>query len=133
MQSSRSWIVSRLLALAMLGSTGAGFIAEHEREVGQAQLETIIQDPYVQAVAQDRTTSDAVKIAMLMGHKYESSGKHIGTPYVDKLGKGQPLTVCNGITGKGVVPLYRKAGSLSIIFQFPSGGSSGIRMVMTGC
>lgn len=28
---------------------------------------------------------------------------HIGIPYIDKLGKGAPLTVCNGITGTGVV------------------------------
>lgn len=100
---SRKWIVGRLLALAMLTSTGAGFIAEHERHVAQAELQAATQDPYVQAVAQDSTTSAAVKIAMLMGHKYESSGRHIGTPYVDKLGKGQPLTVCNGITGQGVI------------------------------
>lgn len=47
--------------------------------------------------------SDAVVLAMELGAHYESSGRHIGTPYVDKLGKGQPLTVCNGVTGKGVV------------------------------
>ena len=29
--------------------------------------------------------------------------RHIGMPYVDKVGKGQPLTVCNGITGPEVV------------------------------
>ena len=40
---------------------------------------------------------------MVLGDYYESSGQHIGTPYIDKLGKGQPLTVCNGVTGKGVV------------------------------
>ena len=102
MQSSTKWIVGRLLGLALLTSTGAGFIAEHERDVQHEQLQAILQDPYLQAVAQDESTSDAVKIAMLMGHKYESSGQHIGTPYVDKLGKGQPLTVCNGITGAGV-------------------------------
>ena len=48
--------------------------------------------------------SPAVVLAMELGSYYESSGRHIGTPYVDKLGKGQPLTVCNGITGAGVVP-----------------------------
>ena len=47
--------------------------------------------------------SDAVVLAMEIGAHYESSGKHIGAPYIDKIGKGQPLTVCNGITGKGVV------------------------------
>lgn len=103
MQNSTKWIVGRLLGLAMLTSTGAGFIAEHERGIAQSELKAIIQDPYVQAVAQDSSTSDAVKIAMLMGHKYESSGQHIGNPYIDKLGKGQPLTVCNGITGKDVI------------------------------
>ncbi len=47
--------------------------------------------------------SPAVQLAMEIGAHYESSGRHIGTPYVDKVGKGQPLTVCNGITGPGVV------------------------------
>ena len=47
--------------------------------------------------------SDAVVLAMELGSYYESSGRHIGTPYIDRLGKGQPLTVCNGVTGKGVV------------------------------
>jgi GH24 family phage-related lysozyme (muramidase) len=40
---------------------------------------------------------------MDIGAYYESSGRHIGTPYVDKVGKGQPLTVCNGVTGPEVV------------------------------
>ncbi|MFM2254175.1 MAG: hypothetical protein RJB68_2512 [Pseudomonadota bacterium] len=47
--------------------------------------------------------SDAVLLAMELGSYYESSGRHIGTPYIDKLGKGQPLTVCNGVTGPEVV------------------------------
>ena len=47
--------------------------------------------------------SDAVVLAMELGSYYESSGRHIGTPYIDVIGKGKPLTVCNGITGKGVV------------------------------
>ena len=46
--------------------------------------------------------SDAVVLAMELGSYYESSGRHIGTPYIDRLGKGQPLTVCKGVTGKGV-------------------------------
>ena len=46
--------------------------------------------------------SPAVVLAMELGSYYESSGRHIGTPYIDRLGKGQPLTVCNGITGAGV-------------------------------
>lgn len=48
--------------------------------------------------------SAAVRIAMEIGAHYESSGRHIGVPYVDKIGKGQPWTVCNGVTGAGVVP-----------------------------
>ena len=46
--------------------------------------------------------SEAVILAMELGSHYESSGRHIGTPYVDRLGKGQPLTVCNGVTGPEV-------------------------------
>lgn len=46
--------------------------------------------------------SEAVQLAMEIGAHYESSGRHIGKPYVDKLGKGQPLTVCNGVTGPEV-------------------------------
>lgn len=63
----------------------------------------LLRHEYVQAVARDVYTSEAVKVAMVMGAYYESSYKHIGKPYVDRLGKGQPLTVCNGITGKDVV------------------------------
>lgn len=44
-----------------------------------------LRNEYIQAVAADQTTSMAVKIAMVMGSQYESSGKHIGKPYVDKL------------------------------------------------
>lgn len=47
--------------------------------------------------------SAEVQLAMELGAHFESSGRHIGWPYVDKLGKGQPLTVCNGITGPEVV------------------------------
>ncbi|KQP02443.1 glycoside hydrolase family protein [Pseudorhodoferax sp. Leaf265] len=47
--------------------------------------------------------SAEVLLAMELGAHFESSGRHIGTPYVDRLGKGQPLTVCNGITGPEVV------------------------------
>ncbi len=48
--------------------------------------------------------STAVQLAMEIGAHYESGGRHIGTPYIDKIGKGQPWTVCNGVTGTGVVP-----------------------------
>lgn len=47
--------------------------------------------------------STAVQLAMEIGAHYESSGGHIGVPYVDKIGRGQPLTVCHGVTGPGVV------------------------------
>lgn len=92
------WLVSRLAALVLTaGLAGGGvFMAGHVTDAA-------LRDQYVQAVARDDTTSPAVKIAMVMGSYYESSGKHIGTPYIDKLGKGRPLTVCNGITGAGVV------------------------------
>ena len=82
--------------LASLGAGGGVYLAEQERT---SQLQT----EYLRTVAADTSTSDAVKLAMVLGSYYESSFRHIGTPYVDKLGKGQPLTVCNGITGKGVV------------------------------
>lgn len=52
-------------------------------------------------VAVDQPSAE-VQLAMEIGAHYESSGRHIGTPYVDKLGKGQPLTVCNGVTGPEV-------------------------------
>lgn len=46
----------------------------------------------------------AIVLAMEMGAHYESSGLHIGKPYIDQIGKGKPWTVCNGITGKEVDP-----------------------------
>lgn len=45
-----------------------------------------------------------VLLAMDLGAYYESSNKHIGVPYIDKVGKGQPWTVCDGVTGPEVVP-----------------------------
>lgn len=53
--------------------------------------------------AQD-APSPAVQIAMQIGSHYESGGRHIGKPYIDRIGKGQPLTVCAGITGPDVDP-----------------------------
>ena len=82
--------------LASLGAGGGVYLAEQERT---SQLQT----EYLKTVAADTSTSDAIKLAMVLGSYYESSFRHIGKPYVDKLGKGQPLTVCNGITGAGVV------------------------------
>lgn len=55
------------------------------------------------AVRHPGQPSTAVQIAMEIGAHYESSGGHIGVPYVDKIGRGQPLTVCHGVTGPGVV------------------------------
>jgi len=90
-----------LMALAILTAGAGGYVvAERDKAAAQAMAE---QNQYIQAVAADVGTSQAVKIAMVMGSYYESSYRHIGTPYVDKLGKGQPLTVCNGITGRAVV------------------------------
>jgi lysozyme len=82
--------------IASLGAGGGVYLAEQERT-------SHLQTEYLQTVAADTSTSDAIKLAMVLGSYYESSFRHIGTPYVDKLGKGQPLTVCNGITGKEVV------------------------------
>lgn len=87
-----------LAALALLTGLGGGTYAVSEA----ARLESE-RNAYIQAVAADPEVSDAVRVAMVMASFYESSNRHIGTPYVDKAGKGQPLTVCNGLTGKEVV------------------------------
>lgn len=84
-----------LVALGVSLGAGGAYVAV-EGLPGETQS-------YVQAVASDTSTSEAVKVAMVMGSFYESSGKHLGTPYIDNLGAGRPLTVCNGITGAGVV------------------------------
>lgn len=89
-----------LAAMTLAGIGGAGYVGVNRFE---AYTQERAQDQYIQAVAKDGSTSPAVKVAMVMGSYYESSYKHIGTPYADKLGKGQPLTVCNGVTGAGVV------------------------------
>lgn len=93
------FLAGRLAALVLtLGAGGGAYLA-----ADQVAIEQGLADRYVQAVAADPSTSQGVKVAMVLGHFYESSGKHIGTPYIDKLGKGAPLTVCNGITGAGVI------------------------------
>ncbi|MBI1625158.1 glycoside hydrolase family protein [Comamonas suwonensis] len=93
------FLAGRLAALVLtLGAGGGAYLA-----ADQAAIEQGLADQYVQAVAADPDTRQGVKVAMVLGHFYESSGKHIGTPYIDKLGKGAPLTVCNGITGAGVI------------------------------
>ena len=86
-----------LVALLLLVGAGGAFLGN------EAAIEETQRNKYVQAVAIDDTTSMAVKAAMVMGHYYESSNKHIGVPYIDRNGRGQPLTVCNGVTGQGVV------------------------------
>lgn len=57
----------------------------------------------IRHAAEQEQTSVSITLAMELGSHFESSGRHIGTPYVDNLGKGRPLTVCNGVTGAGVV------------------------------
>lgn len=86
---------------ALMIALGGGYAAYTHID---GETTALLRNQYVQAVAVDKGTSEAVKVAMVMGAFYESSYKHIGTPYVDRLGKGQPLTVCNGITGASVVP-----------------------------
>ncbi|MNT15135.1 Lysozyme RrrD [compost metagenome] len=88
---------SSLVALLLLMGAGGAYL-ENEAAIKEAR-----SNAYVQAVAADETTSEAVKIAMVMGNYYESSNRHFGVAYVDKNGRGQPLTVCNGVTGAGVV------------------------------
>ncbi len=90
-----------LAVMTLAGIGGAGYVGVNRFE---AYTQERAQDQYIQAVARDASTSPAVKVAMVMGSYYESSYRHIGTPYVDKLGRGQPWTVCNGVTGQGVVP-----------------------------
>ena len=97
MSNSRIPQALHSMLLAMLVAIGAGGSAY----LGESDKATPLT-PYLQAAADDASTSDAVKVAMVLGSFFESSFRHIGTPYIDKLGKGQPLTVCNGITGVGV-------------------------------
>ena len=87
-------IVALLIAM---GIGGGLYVAD------QAAQNEAARNTYIQAVANDTSVSTAVKVAMVMGSYYESSYRHIGTPYIDKAGRGQPLTVCNGLTGKEVV------------------------------
>ncbi len=90
-----------LMALAVLLAGGGGYVVAERDQVAAHTMAA--QNPYIQAVAADTGTSDAAKIALVMGSFYESSYRHIGRPYVDRLGKGAPLTVCNGLTGPDVV------------------------------
>lgn len=58
------------------------------------------------AAATHHATQDPpeVLLAWELGAHFESSGEHIGKPYIDRLGKGQPWTVCAGVTGPEVDP-----------------------------
>ncbi|THJ32472.1 lysozyme [Lampropedia aestuarii] len=76
--------------------------------VGDAQLDAnklaaAQRNEYVQAAAADPDTSLEVKLAMVWAQFYESSMQHVGYAYVDRNGRGQPLTVCAGITGPEVL------------------------------
>lgn len=74
-----------------------------ERSIALAIAAGASSTTYV-AITRDAPPSAAVVLAQEIGYHFESSGRHIGTPYIDKAGKGQPWTVCAGVTGKGVVP-----------------------------
>ena len=102
MTTTQSKVPTQLKAgiAALMIAMGGGYAAYTHID---GETTALLRNQYVQAVAADKGTSEAVKVAMVMGAFYESSYRHIGTPYVDKLGKGQPLTVCNGITGPQVV------------------------------
>lgn len=56
------------------------------------------------AVVQPDTVPPDIQIAMVVGGYFESSNVHIGKPYRDTVGRDQPWTVCNGVTGKDVDP-----------------------------
>lgn len=82
-----------LAALAVvIGGAGAGTY------IVDKNLDNAVYKEYVETVAADETISNSIKIAMVMAAYYESSFRHIGKPYIDKVGAGQPITVCNGIT-----------------------------------
>ena len=67
-----------LMALAVLTAGGGGYVAfERDKAVGQVMAE---QNQYIQAVAADPGTSQAVKIAMVMGSYYESRYRATGAP-----------------------------------------------------
>ncbi|WP_395026250.1 lysozyme [Comamonas odontotermitis] len=91
-------LAESLFGLMLLMGAGGGIYLNNQAAFQQAQ-----SNEYAQAVAADPSTSIAVKIAMVMGNYYESSNRHFGVAYVDKNGRGQPLTVCNGVTGAGVI------------------------------
>lgn len=92
-----------LAALVIAAGGGSGLYVA--LQPGDAPTEATLEDPYIQAVAHDSSTSDAVKLAMVMGYHFESGGKHIGKPYVDKMAASKPLTVCGGLTAATIGPI----------------------------
>lgn len=96
-----SKVPAKLKAGLLAVATALGGTAAYNYKILEEQA--VLKNEYIQAVAADTEVSQAVKFALVMGSYYESSYRHIGKPYIDKLGKGQPLTVCNGLTGEGVV------------------------------
>lgn len=83
--------------------SGKGMPLALKQRLVQAAVAIMLLGPTAYGINEASKPSAAVVLAMEIGAHYESSGRHIGTPYVDKAGKGQPLTVCNGVTGTGVV------------------------------
>ena len=71
-----AWLAGRLTALVLLAGMGGGAY------MATQATDEALRDEYVQAVAADSGTSAGVKVAMVLGSFYESSGKHIGTPDV---------------------------------------------------
>lgn len=87
----------RTALLAVLGVAGisVGVVVVTNSDV-------FAENEYLQIIARDTQTTPAVKAAMVLGAYYESSFNVRLTPYVDRVGKGQPLTVCNGVTNAGM-------------------------------
>lgn len=67
-----------------------------------AAIDAYTQHQYLQAIAGDTGTSDAVKIGMVLAAYYESSFDVRLRPYRDDLSAARPWTVCNGITDAGM-------------------------------
>lgn len=87
----------RTALLAVLGAAGVG--------VGVVVVtgsDAFIETEYLQIIARDTQTTPAVKAAMVLGAFYESSFNVRLRPYVDRAGRGHPLTVCNGVTNAGM-------------------------------
>lgn len=69
-------------ALLVLTGLGSGTYYVDQAATAEAQ-----QNQYIQAVAADPDMPDGMRIAMVLAAFYESSNRHIGTPYVDKVGR----------------------------------------------